>query len=788
MKRILVFTLIIFITSPIALWARTFSISGQVISEQSREAVPYATVVVDGQIDRGAVTNEEGYFTITDVQPGIFKVIANSLGYETTPSMEIQVSAKTQPIEIVMAQSSQQLESVIITRSVFANIVESPVSMRRIGVQEIEKSPGANRDVSKIVQSFPGVSFSPSAYRNDLIVRGGSPSENKFYLDGIEIPNINHFSTQGASGGPVGIVNADLIREIDFYTGAFPIDKGGALSSMLDIKLRDGNTTDQSFKATLGASEVSLSGSGHFTPKTTYIFSARQSYLQLLFKTIGLPFLPNFIDLTAKVKHKFSKSDELTFLAIAGFDDMKLNDEGTTETSEYILSYLPEITQQTYTVGATYRHYSGDHSQRVSLSHTYLNTENTKYQDNDDSSAENLNLQIRSKSQKTMLQSVNRSYLDNWTLRYGADVSYSQYDIDSFTRYVSEGESLANSYFSDLNYIDYSLFVGGSYTSPAERFTASVGGHFTANTFSEETSKFWRQFSPRVSASYTLPQNFSLNANVGIYYQMPPQTALSYQEDGEYVNSDLGYMDVKQATVGVSWKKDKELFISAEFFYKFYSDLPVSVDTQTPLADQGTDYGTIGNELFVQSGEGRAYGAEFMARWQIPGKLSLVGSLTLFKSEYRIDKESSYRPSVWDSRAILNASGTYYLPRNWSIGAKVSATGGSPYTPYDIDRSSQIIEWDISGQPYYDYSLYNTQRLDAYAQLDIRVDKMFYFSRWMLGLYLDIQNVAGSKFEQQSIPISTGVVDPDDASRYMMKYLSNISDTILPTFGVTAQF
>ncbi|MFI3283281.1 MAG: TonB-dependent receptor [Rikenellaceae bacterium] len=787
MKRILIITALIFLTTS-PLLARTFSISGRVISQQSRQPVSYATVVVDGQMSRGAVTDENGEFTISGVEPGIFKVIASSLGFESTPSMEIQVSAKTPPVEIVMPQSSKELDEVVVTRSNFVAVAESPVSMRRIGVQEIEKSPGANRDVSKIVQSFPGVSFSPSAYRNDLIVRGGSPSENKFYLDGIEIPNINHFSTEGASGGPVGIVNADLIREIDFYTGAFPVDKGGALSSMLDIKLRDGDLNDQSFKATLGASEVSLSGSGHFTPKTTYLFSVRQSYLQLLFKVLGLPFLPNYIDLTAKVKHKFSAREEITFLAIAGFDDMTLNEEGTTTTSEYLLSYLPEISQNTYTIGATYRHFSGDHSQRISLSRSYLNTENIKYQDNDDSSPDNLNQLSHSKSQKTMLQNVNRSYIDSWTLRYGADVSYLQYDVDSYYRYTSGGDSYVNNYQSELNYIDYAIFVGGSYKSASELFTSSIGGRFSGNSYSRESAKLWQQFSPRLSASYKLERGFSLNANLGMYYQMPPQTALSYQENDELVNADLGYMNVKQVTLGADWRKNKELFISAEAFYKYYSKLPVSVETETPLADEGTDYGSVGNELYMQSGSGRAYGLEFLARWQIPGKVSLVGSLTLFSSEYRIDKDSSYRPSAWDSRVILNASGTYYLPKGWSVGAKISATGGSPYTPYDIETSAKIIEWDVTGQPTYDYSLYNTERLGGYAQLDIRIDKTFYFSKWMLGLYLDIQNTSASSFAQQSIPVSTGVEDPDNPGSYIMKYLPNVSDTVLPTFGVTAQF
>ena len=182
-----------------------------------------------------------------------------------------------------MEEDETQLEGVTVQAISFRRLKANPVSLQIIGLGEIEKSPGGNRDISRIVRSYPGVSFSPIGYRNDLIVRGGSPSENRFYMDGIEIPNINHFATQGASGGPVSILNADLIREVQFYTGAFPVNKAGALSSVMDIRLRDGDVADNSFKATLGASEVSFSGSGHFSDKTTYLFSVRQSYLQLLF-------------------------------------------------------------------------------------------------------------------------------------------------------------------------------------------------------------------------------------------------------------------------------------------------------------------------------------------------------------------------------------------------------------------------------------------------------------------------------------------------------------------------
>ncbi|MFI3247602.1 MAG: TonB-dependent receptor [Rikenellaceae bacterium] len=785
MKRYLLVILILSISLASFAAKRTFSVSGKVVNDITRQPLSYVAVSVDGQPQRGAVTNIDGEFTITGVEPGIFRLVGQSIGYEVGYSPDVQISATTQPVEIRLVANSKQIDTIVVRPSLFRKMVESPVSLRRIGSQQIEKSPGANRDVSRIVQSYPGVSFSPSGYRNDLIVRGGSPSENKFYVDGIEIPNINHFSTQGASGGPVSILNADLIREIDFYTSAFPVQRSGALSSVLDVKLRDGDPDGQQFKVTLGASEASLSGSGHFSDKTTYLFSIRQSYLQVLFKMIGLPFLPNFIDGQVKIKHEISPKDEILFLGLMGLDDMTLNEEGTTETSEYILGYLPQIEQQTFTTGLRYRHYSGWGSYSFVVSHSYLNDLYTKYQDNDESDPENLNLKFKSRDQKTTLRNENKSILsDKFTLTYGALAEYTQYNIDSYTRY-SVGE---NYYDTSLNIFSWGMHVGAAYKSNNERLTASFGTRVDANNFSSDTQRFWEQFSPRATASYALKRGFSLSAATGLYYAMPPLTALSYREDGVAVNADLSYIDVSHYTFGVEWQKDRQISLSMEGFYKLYDDLPVSVVDDIPLADLGDDYGTVGNEYLLQTGHGRAYGLEFMGQWQIPGKLSLVGSLTLFKSEYATSNDSDYRPSSWDNRMILNASGTYFFKNGWSAGAKVSAIGGSPYTPYDVDYSSQIINWDVSGQPSLNYSLYNTERTDSYAQIDLRVDKTFYFNRWMLGLYIDLQNAFISKFEQQDIPVSTGEIDPNDPSRYVMKYLNNVSGTMLPTFGITAQF
>lgn len=769
----------------------TYTVDGRVIDRLTRRPVAYAAVVLAGQEQKGASTDSAGRFSIVHVSPGISRLMASSVGYKSAVTAEYIISSATPFIEIELEEDATQLEAVTVTPSPFRATAESPVGLQVIGLREIEKSPGANRDVSRIVRSYPGVSFSPVGYRNDLIVRGGGPSENKFYMDGIEIPNINHFATQGATGGPVSIVNADLVREISFYTGAFPTDRGGALSSVLDFRLRDGNPEKQTFKATLGASEVGVSGSGHIGGKTTYLFSLRQSYLQLLFKMIGLPFLPNYIDGQLKVKTRLSERDELTILGLAGFDNMKLNLDEEGEDAEYLLSYLPRIRQETFTVGASWRHYAGRHVQTVTLSHNYLNNRNLKYRNNDSSTEDNLMLRLRSVEQKTTLRAENRTYLGRWTVRAGAELNYSSYTNRTLQRLFTD-HTLLSDYDTRLGIVGWGLFAGADYASADKRFTASVGLRADAADYSPRMARFWHQLSPRASVSYALSPAWSVNGSAGLYYQLPPYTALGFKQDGGLVNKSLRYMRVAQFGAGVDWRLRDRLIVTVGGFYKKYGDIPLSLTDGIPLACKGNDYGVVGNEALTSSARGRSYGAEAMARWQIPGRINLVGSVTLFRSEYRSDTAADYIVSAWGTRFVVNLGGTCDLPRNWSVGARLSAVGGAPYTPYDVDKSSLVEAWNAQGRPYYDYARYNEGRLKAFAQLDLRIDKVFYFRRCMLGLYIDLQNVTVSKLTQPDVVMSTGVVENPDAplaeQRYRMKYIRQESGTLLPTLGLTVEF
>lgn len=769
----------------------THRIKGTVIDKASRQPLEFINVLVLG-LGRGGVTDAEGHFNIGEVPPGIYRLQASAVGYKTILTPEYIVSTKDLTIQIETEENLTELEGVTVTASPFRRDPESPVGLRVIGLQEIEKSPGANRDISRIVQSYPGVAFSPAGYRNDLIVRGGSPSENRFYLDGVEIPNINHFSTQGASGGPVGIINADLIREVNFYTGAFPTDRGNAMSSVLDFKLRDGDMERNSLKATLGASEVSLASNGHIGKKTSYLVSVRQSYLQFLFDMLGLPFLPTFTDAQFKLKTRFNANNELTILGLGGIDNMKLNTKLDGEKAEYILSYLPKIQQETFTLGAVYRHYAGIHVQSVVVSHSYLNNRNTKYLNNDESSADNLSLKLRSVEQETKFRIENTSTFGNWKINFGANLDYSQYTNTTFQRvYIDEGRTF--DYHTYLGMWRWGIFGTINYATTDERFTASLGVRTDANNFPSGMKGMGDQLSPRLSLSYRLTDGLYLSGNAGLYYQLPPYTGLGFKDNnGAWVNKYLRYMSVSQESLGLSWHPGNTFELSAEGFYKQYDKIPFSIADGIPLACKGNDYGVIGNEALSSTAQGRAYGIEILMKWLIAKKLNLASSFTLFKSEYRNNKQSEYIASAWDNRYIFNMSGTYNFPHNWSLGMKISCIGGAPYTPYDVEKSSLVTAWNAQGRPYYDYTKYNTGRLPAFGQLDVRVDKTFYLKRCMLGFYIDLQNVTNSKFKQPDILMSTGVIENPSApmaeQRYKMKYITQKSGTLMPTLGITFEY
>lgn len=780
---------------PFSMLAQNAAVTGKVVDAVSNEPLPFVNVLVSGTTN-GTVTDETGHFEFRNLTPGFIRVEASFVGYKNAISSEVEVNnASTHFLEILLEKSVSELDEVTVTASPFRKTIESPVSLRSIGIGEIEKSPGANRDISKIIQSFPGVQSTP-AFRNDIIIRGGGPSESRFYLDGVEVPFINHFATQGASGGPVGILNADFIREVNYYSGAFPANRGNALSGVMEFYQIDGNEEKLNFHGTLGASEVAATLDGPIGEKTNFVVSVRQSYLQFLFSALELPFLPTFTDMQFKVRTRFDKKNELTLIGLGANDLFELNEdiEDPDDEQKYILSEIPVNKQWSYTVGAVYKHYRDNSYQTFVVSRSHLNNNAYKYLDNDESSEENKILDYDSEEAENKFRFENTSRMDGFKLNFGANLDFVSYKNSSQFRRFYEEQPVDVSYNTDLNLVKYGLFAQLSKSVFNERLALSLGVRADANNYSSSMKNLLDQFSPRFSASYSLTDKWSLNFNTGRYYQLPAYTSLGYKENDVLVNktNNLKYIAVDHIIGGLEYRPRSTVQLSAEAFWKGYSQYPFSVKDQISLANLGADYGVVGDEEVTSTSEGRAYGAEFQARINATDGFNFNLSYTLVRSEFK-DGEDVYIPSSWDSKHLITLTTTKDLKRNWRVGARWRFVGGLPYTPWDLEKSSLVEAWNLQGGPYYDYSQLNAKRFDPFHQLDIRVDKSYYFDKLTAKFYIDIQNLYNFQAQENDIIVRAedangNYLTTDNGTRYVLNEIESKSGTVLPTIGIIVEF
>lgn len=790
MKRLISLYIVLSVVS--IAFAQKGIIKGKVYNAKSNEPIEFANIVIQGTTI-GSTSDLDGNFVFTGIQPGFVRLVVSSVGFETTESPEIQVQGnQTSFVDIAVPEASFVIKEVTVNQNLNLKRIESPVSVLSIGVQEIEKSAGANRDVSKVVQSLPGVGAT-DPNRNDLIVRGGGPSENVFYLDGIEIPVINHFSTQGSSGGAVGVINPDFVRELTFYTGAFPASRPNALSSVMDIKQKDGSKDRIHTKLSIGASDASLTLDGPVNKKSTFIVSARQSYLQLLFKALGLPFLPTYNDFQVKYKYDIDKKNQLTILGIGAIDNLKLNtdlQETGTEAQKYLLSYLPVYKQWNYTVGAVYKHFGEHYIDNWIVSRNMLQNKNFKYEDNDETKPKTSDY-LSDEAENKLRFEREYPYLPV-KIQFGAGLKYSHYTNDTYRQYYSSGSVNELNYHTRLNLFGYQAFLQLSDSYFYDKLKLSFGINTLGNNFNENMKNPVNQLSPRFSASYALSEKWDLNANIGRYAQQPAYTTLGFKDSlGQYVNKNenLKYIISNQAIVGLGYSPQDKMKLSVEGFYKQYLQYPLSVADGLSIASKGTDYGEVGDEEIVSTGKGRAYGLEVLFKIMEWNHLNLTGTYTYFRSEFT-NSAGTYLPSAWDTRHMVNLITSYKFGKSWNVAARWRYVGGAPYSPIDMTLSTDRAAWNVTNQAYTDYAHFNSLRLKDKHQLDLRIDKEIYFKKWVLNLYTDVQNVY--VFKSESAPIYTnkdtdGNVIPDpngDPEKQGLRVLDNTSGTILPTIGL----
>lgn len=803
MRKVVIFIVVILLFKNDAIVAQNGIIEGWIYNAKNNEPVEFASIAIFGT-SIGSISDLDGRFLFTGLEPGFVELRVSSVGFEPYISEAIQVTnARKVFIEVALEEANYEIDEIVVKASPFRRDKESPVSLQRINIEEIEKAPGGNRDISKVIQSYPGVASTP-AQRNDVIVRGGGPSENSFFLDGIEIPNINHFATQGASGGPVGIINADFLREVNLYSGAFPANRGDALSSVIDMYQVDGNKEKFNFRASVGASDLALTADGPLGDNTTYVASVRRSYLQFLFTVLELPFLPKYNDYQLKVKSKLNEKNEISLISLGSYDINSLNLKANeTVQQRYILGNLPENDQWSYAIGMVYKHFREKGYDTFVLSRNYLDNKSKKYLDNNEDST--LLQDYNSDEIENKFRYENTTRFDNGIkLISGVNYEYAKFRTSNYFLTYFNGAPAEFNYYSDLFIHKWGGFAQVSKEFLDKRLVLSLGLRSDANNYNDNMRNLLNQLSPRFSGSYLLTTGLYFNFNTGRYYQLPAYTTLGYKdEDGVAVNkqNDLTYIMADHFVTGFEYLPDEKSKFSLEGFYKKYTHYPFSLRDSISLASKGADFGLFGNEPVISTGEGRAYGGELLYRNKDLFGFNLILSYTFVRSETKPLKSSllnrEWIPTAWDNRHLLNLTGFRKFKGNWQLGFKWRFVGGTPYTPIDLEASANVLNWDYTGREILDFEKYNSLRFKPFHQLDVRLDKEWYLNNLTLNLYFDIQNLynyqseGGEFLVQQFVEGSPLISNPEaplPERRYNMLPEKTTVGTILPSVGIIIKF
>lgn len=785
------------------LFAQSGVIRGRVTDALTNEPILFATVALAGT-QTGTVTDLEGKYVLESLAPGLYTVEVSYVGYETRREFEIQVSSgRPVTLDFRLEARSTRLDEVVVRASPFRKTDESPVSLRSIGVAEIQRNPGGNRDISRVVQVLPGVTRVAS-FRNDLIIRGGAPNENRFFLDDVEVPVINHFATQGASGGPVGLLNVNLIREVDFFSSAFPASRGNALSSVFNFKQADGRSDRIGGTAMLSATDIGATLEGPIGERTTFLLSARRSYLQFLFQALGLPFLPTYNDFQVKVKHRLDRRNEITFIGLGAVDQFRLNLEANeTEEQQFLLANLPETPQWNYTNGLVWKHYTDKGFWTFVLSRNMLDNRAEKYAGNDKGSEDNLIIRYRSQEMENKFRLERTNRFGEFRFNAGVAYEYVRYTNRTFNRIFTPQGPLTVNFRSDLDFHKYGLFGQLSRKYLEERLTLSAALRLDANSWSSGMANPLDQFSPRFSLAWAFTDQLALNANAGRYYQLPPYTILGYREDGRLVNRDngVGFIRSDHLVLGLEYNTASNSKLTVEAYYKDYANYPFLLRDSLTLANLGGDFGVIGNEPAVSRSAGHTYGLELLFQQRLFQGFYGIAAYTLGFSSFE-DREGLLRPSAWDARHIVNLTFGKQFGRNWEVGANWRFQTGLPFTPLS-DRSALVQNWDVNGRGIPDYTRLNTLRSDVINGLDIRVDKKWFFERWSLNVYVDIQNVLANAvgfpqlildrpLDENNQPIGGPIIVNPEApaaeQRYLLKEINDATGTRIPSIGVMVEW
>ncbi len=787
------------------------TILGNVKDKNTQETIVGAVIFVEGT-NTGVSSNIDGNYKVT-LPVGTYQLKTSYIGYGTLIKENVVVtSGNAQIINFELDPASVELGVVQITfdkgRSAVATDMITPLSVQQLTTEEIKSNPGGNYDVSKVVQTLPGVGGSAGgAARNDIIIRGGAPNENVYYLDGIEIPVLNHFQTQGSSGGATGILNVSFIEDVKLSSSAFDARYDNALASTFIIKQREGNPEKLSGNLRLSGSEVAATLEGPLGKKTNFLASARRSYLQYLFQALDLPIRPNFWDFQYKVTHKFNDKTTLNAIGIGAIDEFAFaTPKKSTPENIYITRSLPYINQWNYTTGFNLKRLINKGFMNFVISRNMFNNALDKFED-ENKTETTRTFKLRSQEIENKLRWDINKFVNGWKICGGLMGQYVKYNTKLFNQITNTiKDSLGNEIFpakkinfnSDIEFFKYGAFATASKNILKDKLLVSIGLRTDMNSFTKEGNNPLNTLSPRLSLAYHISAKFDITGSIGSYYKIPTYTTLGYRNaNNELANKSMKYIQSNHYVLGTQFLPNEALRLTVEGFYKEYNNYPVSNSSGVSLANQGADFGSIGNEKINSTGKGQCYGFEFFIQQKLVKNLFYVFSYTYVRSLFA-GTNSKLIASSWDNQHLVSSTLGYKFKKNWQLGLKYRLAGGSPYTPFDENTSQQT--YLLLGTGTLDFNNLNTKRLNTFNQLDLRIDKKFNFKKTSLDIFIDVQNIL--LFKQQGTPQytfkrntdNTGFETTDgnaiktDGSNAIPVILDNTTVLPTPSIGLIFEF
>jgi outer membrane receptor protein involved in Fe transport len=750
-------------------------VSGRVTSAATQEPLAGVTVAVRlpaGVPPRSAVSDAEGRFLLRDVPVGVVRLEVRRLGYVPRVITDVVVNpAKPAEVRVELEVVAARLEAVAVRPSAFPTLppARTPVSTQTFGAEEVRRAPGVQEDVVRAVSVLPGVGVT-SAGRNDLVVRGGAPFENLFVVDGIEVPNINHFGTQGSSGGPLSLINIDFVDQASLSAGGFGVALGDRTASVTSIRLREGNRERVASELNLSATGGGAIVEGPLGKHATFLVGARRSYLDLLFKAAGFGFIPAYVDLTAKVAWRPTPRDRVSALLIGADGTVTFNN--TTADNRYGNSRVAAPSQRQYFSGITWQHVRPRAVVTTTLGRTF-----TRYRtvQNDSGGAGVAPATIFRANTSEGEQSLRVDA--EW--RPGARTEVEAGGVTRFASTLDYDLLLPGTFRRDGAFRPVPLTVDTTFTASrsalyaqgtrqlgeAVRLTMGVRGDWYP--FLRDAVRL----SPRLAASWQPVPGRTLSLSVGRYWQ-PPSYIWLVGDPGN--RTRLAPFAADQVVAGITQLLREDLKVQVEAYGKRYRAYPQRAwRPQAVLQPAGFDDITtdipFGLEPLGSAGTGTAMGVELLVQKKL-SEVPLYGLLTVSLNRTRLaGTDGTLRPGAFDAPVTANALLGWRPNARWELSGRVRGASGLPVTPF-VTTGAQAGTLD--------FTRYNAGgRLPAFFALDVRADR-----RWTLGgtqliTYIDVQNATGRQ----------------NVSRIEWNYRTRVAEPnaslgVLPSIGITWEF